>query len=133
MRNQLLLFLLAFFSVASAQNTHGIYGDANWFNGWANFRPKQAEYNEPVQILTGLISENTTLKRTTYLIMGTLYVTNNATLTIEPGTVLRGDFNTNGTLVITKGSRLIAEGTETNPIVFTSSKGSEEKLVTGEA
>ncbi|MCL9808009.1 hypothetical protein [Flavobacterium luminosum] len=127
MRNQLLLFLLAFFSVATAQNTHGIYGDSNWFNGWTNFRPKQAEYNQATQILTGVISENTTLKRTTYLIMGTVYVANNATLTIEPGAVLRGDFNTNGTLVVTRGSKLIAEGTETNPIVFTSSKASEER------
>jgi hypothetical protein len=42
------------------------------------------------------------LKRNIYLIQGNVYVTNNAVLTIEPGTVIIGDFETKGTLVITK-------------------------------
>ncbi len=49
-----------------------------------------------------------------------VYVSNNATLTIEPGTVIRGDYETCGTLVITKGAKIIAEGIETDPIVYTS-------------
>ena len=127
MRTKLLLILLTAFSAVNAQTVRGIYGESNWFNGWTNFKPKQAEYNQPSQILTGVISENTTLKKTTYLIMGTVYVANNVTLTIEPGAVLRGDHDSNGTLVITKGSKLIAEGTVTDPIVFTSSKGTADR------
>ena len=127
MRIKFLLILLAACGAVNAQKVHGIYGDSNWFNGWTNFKPKQAEYNQPSQILTGVISENTTLKKTTYLIMGTVYVANNVTLTIEPGAVLRGDHDSNGTLVITKGSRLVAEGTVTDPIVFTSSKGTADR------
>ena len=59
--------------------------------------------------------------------MGTVHVANKATLTIEPGTVIRGDFATTGTLTVTRGSRIVAEGTETNPIVFTSNKPASER------
>ena len=50
---------------------------------------------------------------------GFVYVTNNAVLTIEPGTIVKGN---QATLVITRGSKLIAEGTANQPIVFTSSQ-----------
>ena len=43
-------------------------------------------------------------------------------LTIEPCVKVLGDTATKGTLVIMPGARLIAEGTETEPIVFTSSE-----------
>jgi len=50
-------------------------------------------------------------------------VKNGATLTIQPGTVIRGDATiANSSLVITKGSKINAVGTSSNPIVFTSSK-----------
>jgi hypothetical protein len=51
-----------------------------------------------------------------------VYVTNNAILSIEPGTVIFGDSDSKGTLIITKGAQLVAEGLETDPIVFTSNK-----------
>ncbi len=35
---------------------------------------------------------------------------------------IRGDVETCGTLVITKGSKIIAEGEETDPIIFTSNR-----------
>lgn len=61
-----------------------------------------------------------------YILTNITYVTSGATLTIEPGTVIRGlsDANTPGAnnaaaLVITTGSKIIANGTKTNPIVFT--------------
>lgn len=43
-----------------------------------------------------------------------------ATLTIEPGTTVFGDTATLSFLLITRGSRLVADGTEDAPIVFTS-------------
>lgn len=111
------------------QNNVGIKGDSNWFNSWTNFKPKTVEYPSASQILTGVIGQDTTLKNgVVYLLSGTVYVANNATLTIEPGCIIRGDFDTNGTLVVTKGSKLIAEGKETDPIVFTSNKkGADRK------
>lgn len=41
-------------------------------------------------------------------------------LTIDPGTIIYGNPATRGTLVIARGSRIIADGTAAQPIVFTS-------------
>ena len=68
------------------------------------------------------ITTNTTwTNKNIYVMSGVsfIYVRNNATLTIEPGTIVKG--NPAG-LVVTRGSKLIAEGTVTQPIIFTSSK-----------
>lgn len=115
--------LVATAFVANAQQEKGIIGSSNWLNNWTEFKPAKVEYNETNQILYGKITTNTTLqKKNTYLLQGPVYVTNNAVLTIEPGTVIKGDAETNGALIITKGAQLKAEGTETDPIVFTSNK-----------
>ncbi|NSW94277.1 MAG: Ig-like domain-containing protein [Bacteroidales bacterium] len=57
-----------------------------------------------------------------YFLSGFVYVKNNATLTIEAGTIIKGVSGTKGTLIIERGSKIIAAGTETKPIVFTSDK-----------
>jgi Secretion system C-terminal sorting domain/PKD domain len=55
-----------------------------------------------------------------YLLQGGfIYVTNNATLTIEPGTLIKSDASA---LVITRGAKIMASGTSSRPIVFTSSQ-----------
>lgn len=51
-----------------------------------------------------------------------MYVKNNATLTIEPGTIIKGVSNTKATLIIERGSKIMAAGTADKPIVFTSDK-----------
>ena len=61
---------------------------------------------------------------TEYLIDGYVYLESGATLTIEPGTVIKGKAipsnpNEASTLIITKGAKIIAEGTANNPIIFT--------------
>jgi hypothetical protein len=123
----IVIILINVFSL-NAQETNGIIGSENWFNNWTNFKPKTTEYSESTHIINGIIEANMTLyKKNTYLLMDIVYVTNNATLTIEPGTIIRGDFATCGTLVITKGAKIIAEGTETDPIVFTSNKETSER------
>ena len=122
-----LLLLLFITMVAQAQNTQGIIGDYNWFNNWTNFKPKTTEYAAPYRIINGEISQNTTLKKGTYLLMGSVYVLKGVTLTLEPGVVMRGDADTNATLIVVKGGKLIAEGSETDPIVFTSNKGTLER------
>lgn len=57
-----------------------------------------------------------------YFLSGFVYLKNNATLTIEPGTIIKGVSGTKGALIIEKGSKIMAQGTATNPIVFTSDK-----------
>ncbi|OIV43714.1 hypothetical protein [Flavobacterium johnsoniae] len=115
--------LLCTFFLQAQQQTKGIIGSNNWMNNWTNFNPAKIEYNEATNIIAGTIDKDTRLvKRNTYQLVGIVYVTNNAVLTIEPGTVIRGDDKTCGTLVVTNGSKIIAEGLETDPIVFTSNK-----------
>ncbi len=57
-----------------------------------------------------------------YNLSGFVYVKNNATLTIEPGTIIKGVSNTRATLIIERGSKIMAAGTADKPIVFTSDK-----------
>lgn len=72
-------------------------------------------------ILEGKISTDRTLKANyVYTIKGIAYVTNGAKLTVQPGTVVHGETSSKGALVITKGSRIIADGTKDKPIIFTS-------------
>lgn len=122
LRIVLIIFTISFFSHAQ-QQPKGIIGTNNWMNNWTNFNPAKMEYNEATNIIAGTIDKDTRLvKRNTYQLVGVVYVTNNAVLTIEPGTVIRGDDKTCGTLVITSGAKILAEGLETDPIVFTSNK-----------
>ena len=57
-----------------------------------------------------------------YFLSGFVYVKNNATLTIEPGTIIKGVSGSKGTLIIERGSKLMAQGTAAKPIIFTSDK-----------
>jgi hypothetical protein len=57
-----------------------------------------------------------------YMLNGFVYVKNNATLTIEAGTVIKGVSGSKAALIIERGSKIIAQGTATSPIVFTSDK-----------
>lgn len=57
-----------------------------------------------------------------YLLKGYVYVTAGATLTIEPGTIIKGDKPSKGALIVERGGKLMAQGTATKPIVFTSNQ-----------
>ena len=120
---QIIFIFLFVIANSFAQQEKGIVGEENWLNNWTEFKPNQKEYGEPTKILTGNITENTRLyKREIYLLLGSVFITNNATLTIEPGTVIIGDFNSKGSLTVSRGSTIIADGLQTDPIIFTSSK-----------
>ena len=71
--------------------------------------------------VSGYITSNTTwTSNNTYRLSGFVYVNNNATLTIQPGTLIQGEKSTKGTLIITRGAKLVADGLPCQPIVFTS-------------
>lgn len=80
--------------------------------------------DKPVEVITQNITTNTTwTSDKDYLLQGFIKVTNGATLIIEAGTTIRGDFNTLGSsLFVLRGARIQAIGTAANPIVFTSSR-----------
>lgn len=93
----------------------------DWTHGWSNFDPQNTTYGTPTQTVSSNITSNTTWSGIIKL-ENKVYVKNGATLTIEPGTIIRGDKATEGSLIITKGSKIIAKGTASSPIVFTSNE-----------
>ena len=138
----LALCMLALNTIANAQIKKVPYRGAfapaptpAWTDTWTNFDPQNKVYPSTSAAPSGgllikypktsadtVISTNTTwTKNNTYIIAGLVFVKTGVTLTIEPGTVIFGSNQyPNSTLVITKGAKLIAEGTPTEPIVFTS-------------
>ncbi|WP_316822353.1 hypothetical protein [Pedobacter gandavensis] len=108
----------AFFDKVSYR---GAFGSTDWTATWANYTPNATQYGATTDVLTGTISTNTTLDANKiYLLSGFVYVKEGVTLTIPAGTVIRGDKISKGTLVVTRGAKLIAQGTIDKPIVFTS-------------
>lgn len=71
--------------------------------------------------LTGNITTTKTLvswKR--YLLLGECHVKDGGTLVIPAGTHIFGDQASKGSVIVERGGKINAEGTSTNPIVFTS-------------
>ncbi|MCB0645537.1 MAG: hypothetical protein KDC49_02670 [Saprospiraceae bacterium] len=73
--------------------------------------------------VTGNITSNTTWTADKiYVLNGKVYVTNGVTLTIQPGTIIKGGEGANtlaSALVIARGAKILAEGTAEKPIIFT--------------
>ncbi|MBX3102132.1 MAG: T9SS type A sorting domain-containing protein [Bacteroidetes bacterium] len=99
---------------------------------WVNWDPQNTNYGAPAVTLqdgttfgsvsistvsgTLRIAASCTIPAGIYSIPNDILVTDGAILTIAPGAIFRGA----GTLVITRGCKLAAEGTAANPIIFTS-------------
>ena len=72
-------------------------------------------------ILSGKINTDRILKTgNAYKLRGIVYVVDGARLTIEPGVIIQGEKSSRGTLVITRGTQILANGTVDKPIIFTS-------------
>ncbi|MBL4662545.1 MAG: hypothetical protein JKY22_03055 [Flavobacteriaceae bacterium] len=125
----LAVFLLFFpFLCLFSQQEKGIYGNENWLNIWTEFNSSAKQYPEPTQILSGTITKDTKLfKKETYLLLGNVFVTDSTTLSIEAGTVILADYKSKASLFISDGSKIIAEGTQTDPIVFSSNRDVKKK------
>ena len=84
---------------------------------------EEAPIDENVVMVTGNITSNTTWTTGKVYVLGArIAVTNGATLTIQPGVIVKGEVGTgaNATaLIIARGANLMAEGTATQPIIFT--------------
>ncbi len=78
--------------------------------------------------LSGNISVTTTLTADKeWTLKGYVYVTDGATLIIQPGTVIKSDISEKGALCIERGAKIQAEGTAAKPIVFTSGRPAGER------
>ena len=79
-----------------------------------------------VTVTNDITSNTTWTAGNEYLLNGLIFVNTGATLTIEPGTVVRGRpvaSITNGdqasALIVRRGARILADGTADEPIIFT--------------
>lgn len=93
----------------------------DWTSGWSNFDPENTVYGAATQTVSADITANTTWSGIVCL-QNKVYVKNNAVLTIQPGTIIRGDKASQGSLIITRGAQINAAGTMASPIVFTSNE-----------
>jgi hypothetical protein len=83
---------------------------------------------EIVEVTANITQSTTWTKNKVYVLRGFIKVANGATLTIEAGTVIKGDFGTLGSsLFVLRGARIMANGTAAEPIVFTSSRNPGER------
>ena len=100
-------------------------GVTPWTSGWTEFNPNSPAYTTGTVVnVTAAITKNTTwTSGNIYVIAGPIYVKTGATLTIQPGTVIKGKSTvSNSSLIIQRGAKIMAQGTASNPIVFTSDK-----------
>lgn len=104
-------------------------GVNDWTEGWTNWDPVNTNYGTPTVTkgngqftrTGGLhITGNDTWSGLIKL-DGWVYVDAGVTLTIEPGTVIRG--TKNSVLSVERGGKIMAVGTKSQPIVFTSAQG----------
>jgi hypothetical protein len=103
MKKSFILALLSMFSFAQAQTT--------------------------VDTIRTDITTNTTWNSgTIYLLEGNRFVKNGATLTIEPGTIIRGDKASKGTLIITKNGRIYARNGESTNYLYIKSTSRSTNL-----
>lgn len=106
-------------------------GVTDWTEGWSEFNPVSANYPAPTVTKGngqftrsgGLhITSNETWSGVIKL-DGWVYVDQGATLTIQPGTIIRG--TEKSVLSVERGAKIMAVGTRTQPIVFTSAQGAD--------
>ncbi|KAK3275063.1 hypothetical protein CYMTET_16786 [Cymbomonas tetramitiformis] len=104
----------------------GAFGTDLWLSG---FSWLDVSGNLPANLwgprLEGRISVNTTIRANeSYMLTGILYIGAGAALVVEAGTTVHAykeDFSGSGTaIVVERGGTIIAEGTSTSPITFTS-------------
>ena len=104
-------------------------GTNDWTEGWAEWDPVNAVYpattatkgNAQFSRATGLHLTADETWSGVIKLDGWVYVDAGATLTIEAGTVIRGTAKSG--LFIEQGGKIMAVGSKSEPIVFTSNKG----------
>ena len=74
------------------------------------------------KIITGVVSESIELPKGKYILKGYVFVNSRATIRFAAGSVIVSDTIQKGALIVERNSRLFAEGTATEPIIFTSGK-----------
>ena len=127
MKNKILLSMLAAFGLAAAQNAKATtFANVSFLGGSAQNTVNGRSY-------TTITTDQRWTRDKVYVLDRITFVASGCTVTIEPGTLVRGEVYTvvgdtsdptkpsdPGTLVISNGAKLIANGTADAPIIFTS-------------
>ncbi len=94
----------------------------NFSCGEDNPSPVTNPGEETLVTLSGNLTTRTLVANEKYLLTGQVFIPDGVTVTIEPGTVIFGQKSTKGTLIVSRGGKLIAKGTRQKPIVMTSAQ-----------
>lgn len=112
-QSSILLLLIALFSSCIKVNFEEDFGSGNNNNNGSD---------STSTVITGKISSSRTYKQGKYTLRGYVYVTEGATLTFDPGCIIMSDNTEKGAIIVERGAKLIAEGSQNQPIIFTSGK-----------
>lgn len=82
---------------------------------------------DPVVTLQGNLTTQTLDASKVYLLKSQVFIPDGVTLTIPAGTVIKGEKATKAALIVRPGGKLVANGTASNPVVFTSNQGVGER------
>jgi len=118
-------------SPALAGNLGAFDGVGNWAQGWTALgnSPGFFKFGTAGAVVVDGSDPNsigvatTWSNNWTYILRGFVYVEDGETLTIQPGTVIKAEAGTganSSALFVTRGGKIIADGTRANPIIFTS-------------
>jgi hypothetical protein len=121
--------------------------DADWTKGWTEFNnnavayPGDPGYNstnskfytiggsaQKVTISSDISTDMTLTSDKWYELSGLIHVLSGATLTIQPGTCIRGSLSNLGGLIITRGAKIMAVSDRNHPVVFTSGKATGSRV-----
>lgn len=79
------------------------------------------EFDKQICVVTGRLTTDQIFDADSFWVLrGAVFVEEGATLTIDAGTEIFGEFATNGALIISRGAKIEANGTATAPVVFSS-------------
>ena len=82
------------------------------------------------QTLSGDITTSITLTANkTWILNGYVRIMDGVTLTIEAGTVIKGDKATKAALIVERGGKIMAVGTASKPIIFTSNQAAGSRNI----
>ena len=130
MKNNLVLLCIAaglFWSCESDDTAEIVINDNSVVNNTTNNTTGGEETPEETTInLSGVYTENITLDPTIqYIVTGPVLIANGATLTVPAGMTIKAQpVGVNAYIAIQQGGRIIADGSASEPIVFTSNAAS---------
>jgi hypothetical protein len=81
-------------------------------------------YAANITVTTDITANANWTSNNIYILYGDIIIKSGATLTIQEGTIVKGDKTTLSRLVVAMGGKLVAQGSPERPIVFTSNQAS---------